>query len=54
MYALKHLRVTELRDRLKDDVKVAAAVGISSPQVIKQNYTQVDRQRLHDEVDEQP
>lgn len=52
LYALKHLRVTELRDRLKDDVKVAAAVGISSPQVIGQSYAQIDRQKLHEDVDE--
>jgi integrase len=45
LYDLKHLRVTELAEEF-DDVTVAYAVGLDSADAIRNNYRQIDGERL--------
>lgn len=51
LYDLKHLRITELRAGLMDDVKVAAAAGMKSVESVQNSYAQIDRAELHRQVD---
>lgn len=52
LYDLKHLRVTELAESL-DDVQIAAAVGLDSPDVIRNSYRQLSRDRIATLIEEQ-
>ena len=52
LYDLKHLRVTEYAEYL-DDVETAAAVGLNSPEVIRNSYRQLSRNRLAERIENQ-
>jgi hypothetical protein len=45
LYDLKHLRVTELSGTF-DDAEIAAVVGLDSPEVIRNSYRQMSRNKL--------